>query len=144
MDITVFPGQVLDILVQNQGRGTFYPASDFKGIIGNVTLGNKVLTKWTMFPLTLPEYPSRDPKPFRFPWLKNIVDPEVPAIYSGSFFVDKPLDTYINTDGWRNVRISQRPQTSQSTSRYFLRHSAVWLIRFIFRWKYLFLIFMDP
>ncbi|XP_048204582.1 beta-galactosidase [Perognathus longimembris pacificus] len=49
-------GATLDILVENMGRinyGMFI--NDFKGLVSNLTLGDIILTNWTIFPLDTEE-----------------------------------------------------------------------------------------
>ena len=54
MPLQVLPGQRLTIVVENQGRICFgAELADRKGILGNVTLGGKVLTGWQMTGLPL-------------------------------------------------------------------------------------------
>ena len=45
----ILPGQTLSIVVENQGRICYGPElADRKGILGNVTLGGRILTGWRM------------------------------------------------------------------------------------------------
>ncbi|XP_069862600.1 beta-galactosidase [Dipodomys merriami] len=45
-------GATLDILVENMGRINYGKSiNDFKGIVSNLTLGDNILTNWTIFPL---------------------------------------------------------------------------------------------
>ena len=54
LPVQVKPGQQLSVLVENQGRICYGPhLADRKGILGNVTLGGKVLTDWRMTTLPL-------------------------------------------------------------------------------------------
>jgi len=54
LPLQVLPNQTLSIVVENQGRICFgADLADRKGILGNVTLGNKVLTDWKMIGLPL-------------------------------------------------------------------------------------------
>ena len=54
LPVQVRPGQKLAILVENQGRICFgAELADRKGILGNVTLGGKVITGWRMTTLPL-------------------------------------------------------------------------------------------
>ena len=47
--LQILPGQTLSIVVENQGRICYGPElADRKGILGNVTLGGKILTGWRM------------------------------------------------------------------------------------------------
>ncbi|XP_066301259.1 beta-galactosidase-like [Branchiostoma lanceolatum] len=54
LNITVQAGQVLDIVVENQGRINFGRyINDSKGIIANVTLGNDTLRSWDIYSLSI-------------------------------------------------------------------------------------------
>ena len=49
LPIQIQPGQKLSIIVENQGRVCYgSDLADQKGIIGNVTLGHKILLNWKM------------------------------------------------------------------------------------------------
>ena len=57
VNILIRSGQVLDILVQNEGRITVgNMTGDFKGLGSGVTLQNVSLTGWEHFPISLPRY----------------------------------------------------------------------------------------
>ena len=59
LPLQVQPGQRLTIVVENQGRICFgKELADRKGILGNVTLGGKVLTGWRMTGLPLDDGPA--------------------------------------------------------------------------------------
>ncbi|XP_078572211.1 beta-galactosidase-like isoform X2 [Branchiostoma floridae x Branchiostoma japonicum] len=54
LNLTVQAGQVLDIVVENQGRINFGRyINDSKGIIANVTLGNDTLRSWSIYSLDI-------------------------------------------------------------------------------------------
>uniref|UniRef100_A0A3B1IU17 Galactosidase, beta 1-like n=1 Tax=Astyanax mexicanus TaxID=7994 RepID=A0A3B1IU17_ASTMX len=54
MNVTGRQGDQLDILVENMGRVNFgNKINDYKGLLGNLILGNDVLTDWLIFPLDL-------------------------------------------------------------------------------------------
>ena len=58
MPISVYPGDKLLVIVENQGRICYGKnINDFKGIVGNVTLNKKVVSDWTMtgYPFTEPD-----------------------------------------------------------------------------------------
>ncbi|TSR51429.1 Beta-galactosidase [Bagarius yarrelli] len=52
INVTGSEGDQLDLLVENMGRVNFGPKiNDYKGILGNLVLGNEVLSDWLIFPL---------------------------------------------------------------------------------------------
>eukprot|EP00058_Branchiostoma_floridae_P013980 XP_002599468.1 hypothetical protein BRAFLDRAFT_122758 [Branchiostoma floridae] len=54
LNLTAQAGQVLDIVVENQGRINFGRyINDSKGIIANVTLGNDTLRSWSIYSLDI-------------------------------------------------------------------------------------------
>ena len=53
MPIHIRAQQLLQILVENQGRICYGPnTNDFKGIVSNVTLGGKIVKNWKMEGMT--------------------------------------------------------------------------------------------
>ena len=59
LPLQVQAGQSLTIVVENQGRICFgAELADRKGILGNVSLGGKALTGWTMTGLPLDDGPA--------------------------------------------------------------------------------------
>ena len=88
---------VLDILVENQGRVNYGPRipDQRKGIIGNVTVGGTVLSEWEMFPLGFDQPPSSSEK-------VDVSDlaHSGPIFYSGTFDVDSVGDTFLELPGW--------------------------------------------
>lgn len=116
LPISLGVGEILQILVENQGRINFKIADDVKGIIGDVQLNNVTLKNWTNtgFPLDFTEYQldnlvgqqnivrsDGDTKIADFLW-------NGPVIYHGTFNVEQKniSDTYINTSGWGKVTIA--------------------------------------
>lgn len=112
LPISLGIGNVLQILVENQGRINFKIANDVKGIIGEVQLNNVTLKNWTNtgFPLDINESQLNDLVE------QNIVQLDMehktgdflwngPVIFHGSFNVDhiNISDTYINTSDWGKV-----------------------------------------
>ncbi|XP_055354556.1 beta-galactosidase-like [Paramacrobiotus metropolitanus] len=101
ISISLEPGQTLDILVQNGGRGRFYPTNNPKGILSNVTVDGRNLTKWAMFPLHLPHFPAANFRPSRILEIRNEYRYKPgAAFYSTEFMIDKALDTFLKMDGW--------------------------------------------
>ncbi|XP_060086110.1 beta-galactosidase-like [Ylistrum balloti] len=93
-------GQVLDILVENQGHVNVGRAltENLKGLIENVTLGGETLQDWVIFPV-LPDninstVISQQPA-------FKAVDTKVPSIYVGHLTISgDPQDTYLDMTGW--------------------------------------------
>ena len=86
-------GEPLDILVENMGRTNFGPllVSDRKGIAGKVTLGGEELTGWEIYPLPLDD-PGR--------WPFSAKSARGPALFRGTFHLDRPADTFLDLRGW--------------------------------------------
>lgn len=106
IDIVIYPGQTLDILVQNEGRSNGWFKASLKGILGNATLDGYILRPWAMFPLKLPHFPPKNPTPLGFS--SNLPHSDrmgLSGFYAGRFHVDEALDTFLDMDGWRNVRV---------------------------------------
>ncbi|KAI1346951.1 glycosyl hydrolases family 35-domain-containing protein [Xylaria sp. FL0043] len=90
----------LDILVENLGRinfGGLIP-DQRKGIVGNVTIGDTVLTGFDQF--TLPcdtPFDFSDSSP-----LESVSSSDPPVWYGGSFDMgtDDPSDTFLSLPGW--------------------------------------------
>ncbi|XP_061926003.1 beta-galactosidase-1-like protein isoform X2 [Entelurus aequoreus] len=54
MNVTGRQGDIVDILVENMGRVNFGShINDYKGILGNLILGQDVLNDWKMYPLDI-------------------------------------------------------------------------------------------
>jgi beta-galactosidase len=93
LDVDLSANVPLDILVENMGRVNFGPGmvTDWKGIMGNVTLAGKELTGWEIYPLPLADL-SR---------LKFSLRPESgAAFYRGAFALTSVGDTYLDMRGW--------------------------------------------
>lgn len=88
--------QRLDILVENMGRINFGPhlLKNKKGIIENVSLGNKVIENWQMFGL-----PFTNPSTLKLT-AGNQSAADIPAVKKGSFTLDHPADTYLDFTQW--------------------------------------------
>jgi len=93
LDVTLFGGMPIDILVENMGRINFGPKllEDHKGILGKVTLDGEDLTGWSMFSLPL----------------KSLIDLQFTrrqtkglAFYRAVVNTPKPADTYLDMRGW--------------------------------------------
>ncbi|XP_008314878.1 beta-galactosidase [Cynoglossus semilaevis] len=114
INVTGNAGSQLDILVENMGRINYgKDINDFKGLVTNLTLGEYVLTDWTMYSLSIDEAinqgiidedgaaPEDPPQPAAL---------SLPTFYRGSFIIpdgipDLPQDTYIKLPSWRKGQI---------------------------------------
>ncbi|KAI1304941.1 Beta-galactosidase [Halotydeus destructor] len=100
MPLRARKGSDLFILVENQGRfcyGQQVVTDHTKGILGNVTLGSVVLTKWTHHYHLKLDGPVDHLRVRSEPFLS------VPAVYGGAFMVPEGsngLDTFLRLDGW--------------------------------------------
>merc|ERR1719244_476254 len=111
-------GQLLTIIVENQGR-ICYGASlaDRKGIIGNVTLGGKVLLDWKMSGLPLDDasirllYQAAESEQSLGHWRRRHKREETKPCGRMSLWVadfrlssnnihQRPLDTFVKLAGW--------------------------------------------
>ncbi|ESO84522.1 hypothetical protein LOTGIDRAFT_236200 [Lottia gigantea] len=108
VNITGKQGQYLDILVENTGRIGFATLMNYntKGIIANVTLNGKILTDWTIYPISLENIngttifqhniKSTGPK-------KN-KGLQTPSIFIGKIPIpassDEPKDTFLDPTNW--------------------------------------------
>jgi beta-galactosidase len=86
-------GADLDILVENLGRVNFNQPirEERKGITTAVTLDDRELTGWEVFPLPMTDVPM--PR-------RTIVSSGGPAFYRGAFTLTTPADTFLDTRGW--------------------------------------------
>ena len=102
--INVLKGQMLQLLVENQGRICFgAEIGELKGIVGPVKLGPTTLTNWSQTGL-----PLHDPKVvknlFQRKPTKATGSLTTPGFYSGSFVLPKDqaiLHTYLQPANWR-------------------------------------------
>lgn len=92
-DIDLAPAQPLDILVENMGRINYGPhlLNDRKGIAETVTLNDRQLKEWEIYPLPLTDFDrlQLSPKPKRGP-----------RFYRGTFQLNSVGDTFLDMRGW--------------------------------------------
>jgi len=113
MNIFAKSGQVLDIIVENEGRINYGPDinNNRKGLTSNVTIGGQVLSGWTMYALDFTkvfvDLPDNRLKfrPFSaFSSASLFQLPYQPTVYSGMFTLSStdpaPGDTYLKMCGW--------------------------------------------
>ena len=83
----------LDILVENMGRINYGPEmlDNRKGITEKVTLGDRELTGWEIYPLPMTNIAS-----LAF----ASKDARGPALYRGQFTLAKTGDTFLDMRGW--------------------------------------------
>ncbi|KAM9305711.1 beta-galactosidase-1-like protein [Gastrophryne carolinensis] len=109
VNVTGAAGEWLDVLVENMGRINFgSELSDFKGLVGNLTLGGDVLTDWLVYSLDL-DGPIAEGWPY-IPY--NIIlktpapmNATAPAFYSGSFKTSAVGDTYLKLPKWTKGQV---------------------------------------
>ncbi|KAI1389448.1 glycoside hydrolase family 35 protein [Hypoxylon trugodes] len=106
VSLTLQPGDTLQLLVENLGRvdywsresGTFVALEDqFKGIVGNVTIGSRVVSGWNVYSLPLDEPPAAtQAKP------SAIAPGSPPTFFRGTFQIESgnttdpaALDTFL-------------------------------------------------
>ncbi|KAI1302153.1 Beta-galactosidase [Halotydeus destructor] len=100
MPLRTRKGSDLFILVENQGRlcnGQEIKTDHTKGILGNVTLGSVILSKWTH------HYHLKLDGPVDHLSVRSEPFLSVPAVYGGAFMVpagSEGLDTFLRLDGW--------------------------------------------
>eukprot|EP00794_Sanderia_malayensis_P003774 gene3774-4297_t len=95
--ISIHPGAILDILVENQGRVNYGPhLRDPKGILGNVTYAGSVLENWEMFPITWNGSQLECARLHR----DDVIIKEAPMLASASFYANDNADTFLKLDGW--------------------------------------------
>ncbi len=85
-------GDVLDILVENNGRINYGPylTDNRQGITEKVTLNEKELLGWKMY-----KFPFTNAAGFKYSTNKDTYELE-PALYKGTFVLNKTGDTYLN------------------------------------------------
>ncbi|XP_035134180.1 beta-galactosidase isoform X4 [Callithrix jacchus] len=119
LNITGKAGATLDLLVENMGRvnyGTYI--NDFKGLVSNLTLGSKILTGWTIFPLHTEDavrshlggWGHHDSGRHDKAWAHSSSNYTLPGFYVGNFSIpsgipDLPQDTFIQFPGWTKGQV---------------------------------------
>jgi beta-galactosidase len=90
--ITIPPGAVLSVLVEDQGRVNYdHRLGEEKGLIGAVTLNGEPLTGWTSTPLDVSAIATSG----------SFTAAETgPSAWTGSFDLDAPADLFLDTAEW--------------------------------------------
>ncbi|XP_072788203.1 beta-galactosidase-1-like protein isoform X1 [Taeniopygia guttata] len=94
-------GDTLDILMENMGRISFGAnTSDFKGLLGNLSLNSRPLSNWLIYPLAIDTAVQQGWPHAALP--KSSSEGQVgPAFYTGTF--ETPgiaWDTFVKFPGW--------------------------------------------
>uniref|UniRef100_A0A672T6D5 Beta-galactosidase-like n=1 Tax=Sinocyclocheilus grahami TaxID=75366 RepID=A0A672T6D5_SINGR len=106
MNVTGQQGDQLDILVENMGRINFGSyINDKKGLLGNLILGNDVLTDWSIYPLDIDTAVANG-------WLQAAHSGSAmeagdgPMIYSGTLkSTGLAWDTFVKLNGWTKGQV---------------------------------------
>lgn len=98
VQLTLKEHDVLDLLIENMGRVNYGPKipDQRKGIVGNVTVGRKLLSNWQIYPLPLEEPPT----PSTSTKTPNPAPGSSPIFFSGTFNLDTVGDTFLELPGW--------------------------------------------
>uniref|UniRef100_A0A673FM54 Si:dkey-224e22.2 n=1 Tax=Sinocyclocheilus rhinocerous TaxID=307959 RepID=A0A673FM54_9TELE len=92
--------RTLSLLVENCGRVNYGPALDNqqKGLVGDITLDNVPLKKFTMHCLDMKT--SFINRLQSLKWTSVGTKPTYPAFFRGSLVVDQPTDTFVKLPNW--------------------------------------------
>ncbi|NXR48461.1 BGAL galactosidase, partial [Hippolais icterina] len=101
LHVTGRAGDTLDILLENMGRISFgAKTSDFKGLLGNVSLNSRPLSNWLIYPLAIDTAVQQGWPHTALP-KSNSGGKMGPAFYTGTF--ETPgiaWDTFVKFPGW--------------------------------------------
>ncbi|XP_030310284.1 beta-galactosidase-1-like protein isoform X3 [Calypte anna] len=99
--VTGRAGDTLDVLLENMGRISFGAnISDFKGMLGNISLGSSLLSNWLIYPLAIDTAIKQGWPHAAQPQSSN-GGTAGPAFYTGTF--ETPgiaWDTFVKFPGW--------------------------------------------
>lgn len=140
-------GQRLQILVESQGRRGD-GSSDFKGIIENVTLDERILTAWTITTLdfgnlfvVLENRGSEWAQSLQKQSLRHETENFfAPSIFYGSFAADQLADTYFDPTGWSKGQLFIN---ANNLGRYWPARGPqvfIYLQHLLISWKIIFLL----
>ncbi|MCJ8732959.1 hypothetical protein PDJAM_G00217660 [Pangasius djambal] len=107
INVTGHEGDQLDLLVENMGRVNFGPKiNDYKGILGNLILGNDILSDWMIFPLDIDGVIASGWPQSGWKADSKEAGDTGPSFYSGTL---KPngvsRDTFIKLSGWTKGQV---------------------------------------
>ncbi|NWZ67334.1 BGAL galactosidase, partial [Acrocephalus arundinaceus] len=101
LHVTGMAGDTLDILLENMGRISFGAnTSDFKGLLGNLSLNSRPLSNWLIYPLAIDTAVQQGWPHTALP-KSNSGGKMGPAFYTGTF--ETPgiaWDTFVKFPGW--------------------------------------------
>ncbi|XP_057709410.1 beta-galactosidase-1-like protein isoform X2 [Corythoichthys intestinalis] len=107
INVTGRQGDIVDILVENMGRVNFGShINDYKGLVGNLILGQDVLTNWKMYPLDIDGVVTAG-----WPHIFNLHDrtnePSIgPALYMGTLQPSGVAwDTFLKLNDWTKGQV---------------------------------------
>uniref|UniRef100_A0A8C3M518 Beta-galactosidase n=1 Tax=Geospiza parvula TaxID=87175 RepID=A0A8C3M518_GEOPR len=126
LHVTGRAGDSLDILMENMGRISFGAnTSDFKGLLGNLSLNSRPLSNWLIYPLAIDTTVQQGWPHTALP--KSSSGGRVgPAFYTGTF--ETPgiaWDTFVKFPGWSKVRqciTGKGVRLDQDTAQSHLHH----------------------
>ncbi|XP_005049572.1 PREDICTED: beta-galactosidase-1-like protein [Ficedula albicollis] len=101
LQVTGRAGDTLDILLENMGRISFGAnTSDFKGLLGNLSLNSRPLSNWLIYPLAIDTAVQQGWPQAALP--KSSSGGRVgPAFYTGTFEIPGiAWDTFVKFPGW--------------------------------------------
>ncbi|NXE27104.1 BGAL galactosidase, partial [Ardeotis kori] len=105
LHVTGKAGDTLDVLLENMGRISFGAnTSDFKGLLGNLSLDASPLSNWLIYPLAIDTVIQQGWPHAALP-KSSSRGREGPAFYTGTF--ETPgiaWDTFVKFPGWSKVR----------------------------------------
>ncbi|XP_061860446.1 beta-galactosidase-1-like protein isoform X2 [Colius striatus] len=106
LHVTGSAGDTLDLLLENMGRISFGAnISDFKGLLGNVSLDSSPLSKWQIYPLAI-DTAVRQGWPHAALPKSSSRGRAGPAFYTGTF--ETPgiaWDTFVKLPGWNKGQL---------------------------------------
>ncbi|KFP41437.1 Beta-galactosidase, partial [Chlamydotis macqueenii] len=101
LHVTGKAGDTLDVLLENMGRISFGAnTSDFKGLLGNLSLDSSLLSNWLIYPLAIDTVIQQGWPHAALP-KSSSRGREGPAFYTGTF--ETPgiaWDTFVKFPGW--------------------------------------------
>lgn len=109
VNVTGIAGEWLDVLVENMGRINFgADVNDFKGLVGNLTLGGDILRHWVVYSLDI-DGPIAAGWPHvsdNHIWMNaNLQNRSGPTFYSGTFQISAVGDTFLKLPKWKKGQV---------------------------------------
>ncbi|XP_077473456.1 beta-galactosidase-1-like protein [Stigmatopora argus] len=107
INVTGRQGDIVDILVENMGRVNFGSyINDYKGLVGNLILGQDILTDWKMYPLDIDGAVAAG-WPHIFSSQYGTKEPSIgPTVYTGTLQPNGVAwDTFLKLNGWTKGQV---------------------------------------